>query len=95
MPRGIPNRKNDGTLTDEMSGAAPIRQAEGEDPIFDEDQPYGLVVGESDVAYVQNGHQFGKAREYLRTEPNRGVAKAFDPRKIGLVKRPKPVTVDD
>jgi hypothetical protein len=91
-------RKNDpeaATLTDQVAGRAPIDQVAGQDPIFDEDAPHGIVVGDSEVAYVQNGHQFGRDRHYLQTEKHRGSPKAFDPRKVGLVRRPKPVTLDD
>ena len=64
-------------------------------PVFDEDEPYGLVVGEHEAMYVQNGHEFGKDKRYLRTEKNLGTPRAFDPRKVGMVRKPKIVTVDD
>lgn len=57
-------------------------------PVFDPEEPHGIVVGDSDVAYVQNGHEFGRDRQYLRTDPNRGVPRAFNPRLVGVVKRP-------
>lgn len=61
----------------------------GEAPVFVEDEPYGLVVGDSDVAYVQNGHQFDRAKRYLATEEQRGSPRAFNPRLIGVTK-PRP-----
>jgi hypothetical protein len=64
--------------------------AEGETPVLDEDQPYGTVTGDSEVGYVQNGHQFSRDRRYLATEKYRGVPRAFNPRLVGVV-RPKAV----
>jgi len=61
------------------------RLNEDGDPIFNEEEPYGLVVGDSDVAYVQGGHQFGRNKQYLRDEP-RGSPKAFNPKLVGVVK---------
>lgn len=61
----------------------------GEIPVFDEEMPHGVVTGDGDVAYVQNGHQFGRDRKYLATEPHRGTPRAFNPRMVGWVK-PKP-----
>lgn len=67
----------------------------GEEPIFDEAQPYGLVVGDDKAAYVQNGHQFDRARQYLATEKHRGVPRAFNPRLVGYTKpRGEGVRVD-
>jgi hypothetical protein len=62
----------------------PKRNEDG-DPIFDESEHYGLVVGDSDVAYVQNGHQFGRNKQYLRDEP-KGSPKAFNPKLVGVVR---------
>ena len=61
----------------------------GDTPVFDEDSPHGIVVGDSEVAFVQNGHQFGRDRRYLATEVHRGVARAFNPRLVGVVKPPR------
>lgn len=58
-------------------------------PVFVEDEPYGLVVGDSEVAFVQNGHQFDRAKRYLVTEELRGVPRPFNPRLIGVTK-PRP-----
>jgi hypothetical protein len=55
------------------------------DPVFDESEHYGLVVGDSDVAFVQNGHQFGRDKRYLRDEP-KGSPKAFNPKLVGVVR---------
>jgi hypothetical protein len=60
-------------------------------PVFDENAPHGTVVGDPDVAYVQDGHQFGRDRRYLATERLRGVPRAFNPRLVGQVK-PRPGT---
>lgn len=64
---------------------------EDNNPIFDETEPYGLCVGDHDAAYVQNGHQFGRDKRYLREEP-KGSPKAFNPKLVGIVKgaNPKP-----
>lgn len=62
----------------------PKRNEDG-DPLFDEAEPFGLVVGDSDVAYVQNGHQFGRAKQYLRDEP-KGSPKGFNPKLVGVVR---------
>jgi hypothetical protein len=59
------------------------------DPVFDESEPFGLAVGDSEVAYVQNGHQYGRDKRYLRDEP-KGSPKAFNPKLVGIV---KPVTI--
>ena len=61
----------------------------GEEPVFDEQEPYGLVVGDAMVAYVQHGHQFGRDRRYLTTEEHRGSPRAFNPLLIGVTK-PRP-----
>lgn len=65
-------------------------------PQFDELQPHGLVVGDEQVAYVQNGHQFGRNKEYVRTEErNMGCGRPFNPRLVGYVKpRPQQDAVD-
>ena len=60
-----------------------------ETPVFVEDEPYGLVVGDSEVAFVQDGHQFDRAKRYLATEELRGVPRPFNPRLIGVTK-PRP-----
>lgn len=65
------------------------RRNEDGDPIFDLEEPHGIVVGDSDVAYVQNGHQFGRDRKYIRDEP-KGSPKAFNPKLVGVV-RPRVV----
>jgi len=62
----------------------PKRNEDG-DPIFDEAEPHGLVVGDSDVAFVQNGHQFGRDKRYVRDEP-KGSPKAFNPKLVGVVR---------
>ena len=61
------------------------RQNEIGEPLFDEAEPHGLVVGDSDVAFVQNGHQFGRDKRYLRDEP-KGSPKAFNPKLVGVVR---------
>ena len=60
-----------------------------EEPVFDVEEPYGLVVGDAIVAYVQHGHQFGRDRRYIATEEHRGSPRAFNPRLIGVTK-PRP-----
>jgi hypothetical protein len=82
-----------------VARAAPIEvfpdQVAGGKPTFDEDEPYGLVVGDSEIAYVQNGHQFDRAKNYLATEEHRGVPRPFNPRLIGVTKpRPGQSAVD-
>lgn len=73
----------------------PSSAAAGDTPVFDDQEPYGLVVGDSDIAYVQNGHQFDRARRYLATEEQRGSPRAFNPRLIGVTKpRPGQLTGD-
>jgi hypothetical protein len=62
----------------------PKRNEDGE-PIFDETEPHGIVVGDSDVAFVQAGHQFGRDRKYLRDEP-KGSPRAFNPKLVGVVR---------
>lgn len=75
--------------------AAPRDLAPGEIPIFDEDAPYGLVVGDEACAYVQNGHQFGRDKQYITTELHRGTPRAFNPRLVGMTKpRPGLAAVD-
>jgi hypothetical protein len=59
---------------------------DGTEPVFQETEPHGIVVGDTEVAYVQDGHQFGRDRRYLRTEKHRGVPRAFNPRLVGWVK---------
>jgi hypothetical protein len=68
------------------TSAEPI---EGQEPIFLEDEPHGVVTGDSEVGFVQNGHQFSRDKRYLATEKYRGVPRAFNPRLVGVV-RPKP-----
>jgi hypothetical protein len=83
-------RKTD-TVDQEAAGA----EVDADAPVFDEDAPYGLVVGDTDAAYVQDGHQFGKDRRYLATERNHGSPRAFNPKLIGVVKlRPNQERVD-
>lgn len=76
-----------------VARSAPIEvfptSASGDAPVFDDQEPYGLVVGDSEIAYVQNGHQFDRARRYLATEELRGVPRPFNPRLIGVTK-PRP-----
>lgn len=62
----------------------PKRNEDGE-PLFDEAEPHGIVVGDSEVAFVQNGHQFGRDKKYLRDEP-KGSPKAFNPKLVGVVR---------
>jgi hypothetical protein len=66
-----------------------VKRNEDGDPIFDEAEPHGIVVGDSEVAFVQGGHQFGRDKKYLRDEP-KGSPKAFNPKLIGVV-RPRMV----
>ena len=58
-------------------------------PVFDEEEPYGLVVGDAVVAYVQHGHQFARDRSYILTEEHRGSPRNFNPKLIGVTK-PRP-----
>lgn len=58
-------------------------------PLFDEDRPHGVVYGDAEVAYEQDGHQFGRDRRYLRTLKHRGCGRPFNPRLVGLTK-PRP-----
>lgn len=60
-----------------------------DEPVFLETEPHGIVVGDVEVAFVQDGHQFGRDRRYLRTEKHRGVPRAFNPRLVGWVKPPR------
>lgn len=67
----------------------------GEEPVFDENEPHGVVVGDLEIAYVQNGYQFGRDRKFITREKNRGVPRAFNPRLVGHVKpRPGQVAFD-
>jgi hypothetical protein len=61
------------------------RTNEDGEPIFEESEPHGLVVGDSDVAFVQGGHQFGRDKKYLRDEP-KGSPRAFNPKLVGVVR---------
>jgi len=81
------NRPAAQAVTEEMDGA---RGADGQ-PVFDEDQPHGVIYGDTEVAYEQDGHQFGRNRAYLRTLPTklRGCQRPFNPRLVGFV-RPRP-----
>lgn len=65
------------------------RPIEGDEPLFDPSEPHGVVTGDSEVGYVQNGHQFSRDRRYLATEANRGVARPFKPGLVGVVLRPQ------
>jgi hypothetical protein len=74
--------------------AAPIaplseQLARGEAPVFDEEEPYGIVVGDPLIGYVQHGHQFARDNTYIATEEHRGSPRAFNPRLIGATK-PRP-----
>lgn len=60
-----------------------------ETPIFDETEPHGLIYGDANAAFVQNGHQFGRNREYLGTEKHRGSPRPFKPQLVGIVRKPK------
>jgi hypothetical protein len=62
----------------------PKRNEDGE-PIFEENEAHGIVVGDSDVAFVQAGHQFGRDKKYLRDEP-KGSPRAFNPKLVGVVR---------
>lgn len=64
---------------------------DGEVPIFNEDEPHGTVTGDSEVGFVQNGHQFSRDKAYLATERHRGVSRPFNPRLVGIVRPRKPV----
>lgn len=54
-------------------------------PRLDFDQSYGVVIGDPDAGYVQNGHRFSKDKRYLCEEP-KGVGKPFNIKMLGLVK---------
>lgn len=58
-------------------------------PVFDETAPHGVVVGDTLIAYVQNGYQFGRDRQFIKREAHRGVPRAFNPKLVGWVK-PRP-----
>jgi len=58
---------------------------QGETPVLDLTEPHGIVVGDTAVAFVQNGHQFGRDRQYLATEKHRGSPKAFRPHLVGVL----------
>lgn len=67
----------------------------GEEPVFDESEPHGVVMGDPEVGYVQHGHQFARNKTYIRTEKHRGTPRAFNPRLIGFTKpRPGQTAVD-
>lgn len=68
--------------------------AEGEEPVFDESQPHGVVWGDTQIAYVQDGHQFGRDRKYVQTEKFRGSPRPFNVRLVGMVKPRNPQTGD-
>lgn len=61
----------------------------GEKPVFDENAPHGVVMGDPRVGFVQNGYQFDRARQYVGREEHRGVPRAFNPKLVGWV-RPRP-----
>jgi len=77
-----------GQATEGFSRGSIEELADGE-PVFREDEPHGVVIGDVEVAYVQNGHQFGKDHKYLRTERHHGAGRPFNPRMVGWV-RPRP-----
>jgi hypothetical protein len=78
---------------DELADVQPL-DAEGL-PVFDESTSHGVVVGDTEVAYVQNGHQFSRDKKFIATEQHRGVSRAFNPRLVGYVKpRPGAAVVD-
>ena len=62
-----------------------VQRNEDGDPVFDETLPHGVVTGDHDVAYVQNGHQYGRDKRYLGDEP-KGSPRPFNPRLVGVVK---------
>lgn len=83
-----------------QSKSKPAPAADGDDldetPVFDETEPHGTVIGDPEIAYVQNGYQFGRDKSYVGSrDPNRGVPRPFNPRLIGVVKpRPGATTFD-
>lgn len=54
-------------------------------PQLDLTMSYGVVIGDADAGYVQNGHRFTKDRRYICEEP-KGVGKPFNIKLLGLVK---------
>lgn len=68
------------------ASSKPLPSLDGAIPIFDDEAPYGTVVGDVQAAYVQNGHQFGRDKQYIATEPYRGSPRAFNPKLVGFVK---------
>jgi hypothetical protein len=74
--------------------ATDAEPVEGDEPLFMEDEPHGLVTGDSEVGFVQNGHQFSRDKRYIATEKYRGVPRAFNPRLVGVVRRPKTAEVN-
>jgi len=65
-------------------------------PLFDETLPHGLVYGDTVVAYIQNGCQFGRDRKFVAREANRGTPRAFNPRLVGVTRpRPGMITAPD
>jgi hypothetical protein len=56
-------------------------------PRFDGARSFGIVYGDPQVAYVQDGHQFSGDRRWVREEKgNKGVGKPFNIKMLGLVK---------
>lgn len=75
-----------------VAAAAAVGRAEeaGATPVFDPEEPHGIVVGDTLVAYVQNGHQFDRAKAYIETETHRGSPRSFNPKLVGIVRGQRP-----
>lgn len=58
-------------------------------PLFEPDRPHGVILGDLEVAYEQDGHQFAHDRAYVRTLKHHGAGRPFNPRLVGVVK-PRP-----
>jgi hypothetical protein len=75
----------------QVADTVPFEEGDSGQPVFEESEPHGIVVGDERVAYVQNGHQFGRDRKYIATERHHGSPRAFNPRLVGFTK-PRPGT---
>lgn len=63
------------------------RDRSAEVPVFDEQDSFGTIWGDSEVAFVQGGHYFGPDKSYVRSDEakHRGSSRTFDPRRVGLI----------
>lgn len=54
-------------------------------PRLDLTMPYGVIIGDPEAGYSQNGHRFSVDRRYLCEEP-KGTPKPFNIKMLGLIK---------